>query len=396
MPINMANDLIENSLKKLAVFQKKHAIFILILTLILSVFLTVQMTKISMQANLDESMPRLNIDDVRDKVSDKFGAQEVILILVQLNKDSNERDSPTDIRDPEIIKFMTNLKEKLIEEDSINQVSSMGDVFSYTGIPSDLETSKKILSSAGINSLFNNDYSATLMYITCDLGSGEGGIRTINIAVQNDIDVSGLPPGVKATLTGTPSMMDTILTLLEHDAIYTLLLAAGIILILLIVTQSSFTKGIIVFLPLTLGIIWTLGTMALLGVQLSIATVGIGAMILGLAVEYGVFLVQRYHEERENQTQEEALKSALAGVGFSILGSGLTAIVGFLSLMISSAPMLQELGFSLGLGIGFCLAITIFVTPSFIILEENFEKWFTEFNHRRHSEKLKKHGRKKW
>ncbi|MFA7708371.1 MAG: efflux RND transporter permease subunit, partial [Candidatus Pacearchaeota archaeon] len=364
--------------------------------LIISGFLLVQMTKISMQSNLEEAMPRLSQDDVSDRVSDKFGAQDAVLILVQMDKDSNEQNAPKDIRDPEVVEFLIKLENRLSEEDSIDEIMSMGTIFKQIEIPEDLETSKIILKNARVDSLFNNDYTATLIYITCDLGTGEKGVKEINNAAQEAIKISGLPPGIKATVTGTPSMRDTILTLLEHDAIITLLLASAIIFILLIVTQKSFTKGIIVFLPLTLGIIWTLGTMAMFGIQLSIATVGIGAMILGLAVEYGVFMVQRYHEEREDKNQEDALKIAVSGVGFSILGSGLTTIVGFLALTISVAPMLGDLGFSLALGIGFCLGITIFITPSFIILEENLEKWLTEYNHKKHSKKLKKHKEKQW
>lgn len=392
----MESNFIERFLTKLAVFHKKNAMVILVLTILISGFLAFQMTKISMQSDLTAAMPRLEMDDVSDRVADKFGSQDVIIILVELDKNSNEEGAPVDIRDPEVIKFMINLEDRLSKEDSIDKVTSMGTVFKQTGIPTNIETSRLILSSAGADSLFNKDYSATLMYITCDLGSGEDGVKQINAAAQKDIEISGLPPGVKATVTGTPPMRDMILTLMEHDAIFTLLLAAGIIFILLIVTQRSFTKGIIVFLPLILGIVWTLGTMTLFGIELSIATVGIGAMILGLAVEYGVFMVQRYHEERENKTQEEALKTAVSGVGFSILGSGLTTIVGFLALTISIAPMLGDLGFSLALGITFCLGITILITPSFIILEENLEKWLTHKSHKRQTEKIKRHQMKKW
>jgi len=392
----MESNFIERFLVKIAVFQKKNALLVLVLTLIITGFLAFQMTKISMQSNLDESMPRVSIDDVSDRVNDKFGSQDVVLILVQLDKDSSEAGAPVDIRDPEVIKFMVKLEDRLSKENSIGQVTSMGTIFKQTGVPKDIETSKLIISRAGAESLFNRDYSATLMYITCDLGSGENGVKAINLAAQKDIEVSGLPPGVKATVTGTPSMRDMILTSMAHDAIFTILVAAAIILILLVVAQKSFTKGIIVFLPLILGIVWTLGTMALIGIKLSIGTVGIGAMILGLAVEYGIFLVHRYHEEREDKNQEDALKAALGGVGFSIIGSGLATIVGFLALTISVAPVLGDLGSSIALGLAFCLAITIFITPSFIILEENLEKWLTQKNHRKHSEKLKQHQKKKW
>jgi uncharacterized protein len=392
----MESKFLKEKLKSLAVFQKKHTIMILVIAMIITSINLYQMTKISMQSNLEEQMPKLDMDKVDDRIEDKFWAQDVILILVRLDKTSDEVTAPTDIRDPRVIDFMVNLGKRLSEEKSIDQVVSMGTVFEKTGVPDDLDTAKEILSKAGMEDLFNRDYSATLIYITCDLGTGEETLKELNSLAQEDIEISGIPPGVKATITGTPPMRDMILNLLQHDALYTLAIAAVLILVLLALSQGSFAKGIIVFIPLAMGIIWTLGIMASFGIQLSIATVGIGAMILGLAVEFGIFLVERYFEEREKYDQEETLKVTVSEVGYSIIGTGTAATIGFLALVISIAPMLGELGFSLALGIFLCLIVNLLITPAFIIAEENFEKWFTEYRHKRHSEKLIMHNNKKW
>jgi len=76
------------------------------------------------------------------------------------------------------------------------------------------------------------------------------------------------------------------------------------------------------------------------------------------------------------------------------LGSGLTTIVGFLSLTLSIMPMLRDLGITLALGISFSLFIAIFANPAIIILEENFEKWITYRKHKKHSKKLEEQNNK--
>jgi len=147
--------------------------------------------------------------------------------------------------------------------------------------------------------------------------------------------------------------------------------AAVIILILLILIKRSFTRGVLVFTPLVFGLTWTLGLMGWFNIPLSVATVGIGAMILGLGTEYGIFLVERYEEEREKgKNQKDALITALPSVGSGIIGSGTTTIVGFLALLLASMPMIQHLGETLALGIFCILFATIVISPALILLEE--------------------------
>jgi hypothetical protein len=190
---------------------------------------------------------------------------------------------------------------------------------------------------------------------------------------------SEMPEGVKIEITGTPSMMNLVFTLLISDAIKTIIIGAVLIFIMLILMQGSFTKSIIVFLPLMLSIFWTLGTMGWMNIPISIATAGIGAMVLGLGVEYGVFLLSRYQEEREKKIpQLESMENALSNIGSAIIGSGFATIVGFLALMISVMPLLKDLGFSLALGIFYCLAVTLLITPSFILFEERFVEWLNK------------------
>jgi predicted RND superfamily exporter protein len=86
-----------------------------------------------------------------------------------------------------------------------------------------------------------------------------------------------------------------------------------------------------------------LGIMGQLNLPLSIATVGVSAMILGLGTEYGIFLLERYQEEREkDKSIKESMKIALPAVGSGIIGSGATTIAGFLALTISVMPMLKK------------------------------------------------------
>jgi len=390
-------DFLESGLKKLAYFQKKYAIMIFILVLLITAFLSVGLTKIAVESDIEKGMPQdLPIFKIDKKISDKFGGQDIILVVVQLDYDSDVSNVPIDIRDPKIMKFLTELEKNLQDEDMIDSVQSVGSIFNQFGEPQSLEQVKSVLEMVpDSNMFFNKDYSITLLIISSDIGSSEEKVKELNDLILENIEHSQKPAGIKTSITGIYPMMATLMELIVHDAVFTLLIAAIIIFILLIVMEKSFTKAILIFFPLILGIIWTLGTMGWLNIKLSIATVSIGAMILGLGVEYGTFLVTRYKEERKSKDQLNSLQIAVSGVGSSIIGSGLTTIVGFLALTLSIMPMMRDLGLTLALGIGFCLIIAVFANPSMIILEENFEKWLIYYKHKKNSKKINENNSKK-
>ena len=380
---------------RLSEFQFKYAKEILIFIIVLTLFLAFGITKISMQSNLDEMMPQdLEVYQISDKIKDNFGGQDVSLILLKI--EGSEKNGVYDIRDPRVLEFLVDLQDSLKNENLIESIQSIGMGFSKDSIPKSLKESQEIFNNIPEYSpFFNKDYSATMVMISSDLGGGEEKIREIENLINEKISEISNPENVKIYITGTPQIRSMILDLLASDAIFTLVIASIVIFLLLNIMERSLNKAILIFTPLVLGIIWTLGTMGWLGIQLSIATVGIGAMILGLGVEYGVFIVSRYKEERIKKSSKESLQIAVKEVGSSILGSGTTTIVGFLALTISIMPVLRDLGLSLAIGIAFSLFAAVFVNPALIVLEERLSEWRFIRNINKTNTKIKQYNLEK-
>ncbi len=361
---------LEGLLYRMAKIQYKHHLIIVAISLIITLFMVVGASKVYMESDFDKFMPtQLEVFQNRDKVNERFGGADLILVVVELDHGRDIKGIPKDIRDPKVINMLVDLQEQLDAETKIDRVMSAG-LFFHKEVPRTLEGVKTILrSKPGSDGMFNKDYSITLLYAFTSVGGGEKAVKDMTGLIQDNIDSVSKPPGVKMTITGGPPIRDTLLKILWSDAVYTILLAAGVILILLIILQKSIYKGVLVFIPLALGLTWTLGGMGYMDIPLSIATVAIGAMILGLGVEYGIFIVERYMEEREgkDKSMEHSITHSVSKVGGAILGSGITTIVGFGTLTLALMPMLQDLGKTLALGIASCLVVAIFVNPAFII-----------------------------
>lgn len=392
--------LIEKILGKLADIQSRHYKIMFVITLIVTMILASGLTKLEIQTDINKEMPQdLPVFKLGNKISDIFGGQDIILVLVRLDPESNIQSAPKDIRDPRVIQSLIDLEDLLADESSIDKIQSIGTIFNtMDGVPSTLDDVRTNLSDIPDSAMFfNKDYTATLLYAYTSVGTSEEKTMAVTDSINDYIEQVSKPPGIKLSVTGILPMRIVILDLLVHDAGFTIMVAALIILGLLIIMQGSFSKAILVFIPLSMGLIWTIGAMGWLNIPISIATVGLGAMILGLGVEYGVFIVARYNEERDKGiTQRESLLATVPSVGYAIFGSATTTMAGFLALLASTMPMMQHLGFSLALGIFFSMTAAVVANPPLILIGEKLSYNRTHKKHRKYTQKLEKHKRRTW
>jgi uncharacterized protein len=360
-------------LEELAKIQYDHAAKIALIAIIITLIISVGMLNIRMQTDFNKEMPQdLDVIELQNSVKEKFGGNDVVLVLIQLDKEKYYSNSPTDIRDPEVVNSLISLEDLIYEDNKVTSIQSVGTVFNQIGfVPNTTAGISQILSNIEQTSaLFNKDYSATMMIVSVDLKQ-EKDIEEFIKDLKEKIDAVNKPSGVKISITGNPPIRSTMMKLLQEDLYFTTILAAFLIFILILIFKRSLSEAILIFTPMIFGLIWMLGLMGWQDIPLSITTVGVSAMILGLGTEYGIFLLERFQEERKKGLHvKESMIIALPSVGSGIIGSGTTTIAGFLALMATTLPMIQNLGKILALGITCILIATIVVAPVFVILEE--------------------------
>lgn len=388
---------LQRALKSLASFQYKYTYGVLIFFIIISAILFSGISNLSFESDMMKEMPQeLPIFKLNDRVSSSFGGQDVILVLFEIDDSLSIQNGVTDIRDPLVIKHLYDLETILRSKSDVESVSSLG--YFFSSIIEDDSLSKESVDSffqdvPAASGFVSDDYTATILMIKADVGSDEVALAAIEKTISDSLASVQSVPGLKSTVTGSPSLMQTMMSLLKSDSLMTLILAALVIFVFLIFMEKSITKAFLVFIPLMFGVFWTIGFMGWIDLKISIATAGLGAMLLGLAVEYGVFIVTRYYEERKKGvSQQEAMERALPSVGSAMIGSSLTTIAGFLALTLSIIPMMQHLGQSLAIGIGFCLIAAVGFSPIIILLEERLEhhitkKRFVSYEKKHHSHK---------
>lgn len=118
--------------------------------------------------------------------------------------------------------------------------------------------------------------------------------------------------------------------------------------------------------PLLIGIVWMLGGMVALGIDLNFYNVFVSTMIIGIGVDYGIHMIHRYRECRG--AGPEAVARGLRETGKAIALAAISTVVGFGSLTLSHFPGLRSTGAVAILGALATVVVALTVVPAFLQL----------------------------
>ncbi|MFI5028353.1 MAG: MMPL family transporter, partial [Solirubrobacterales bacterium] len=222
--------------------------------------------------------------------------------------------------------------------------------------------------------LFPNDHSAQIVLrLRPDLSESERhrALQQIHAAVFDTTPRKGCGRGGSAApcfalqgghyvLSGVPVVVDGLARALKNALLVLLAVAVALMaLVLLLVFRSRLR-----LLPLALALATaalTFGLFDLAGGSLTMASIAVLPILIGLAVDYAIQLQARFDEAiAAGESGSAAAASAAARGGPAIGTACLATGAGFLALLLSPTPMVRTFGLLLVLGvaIGFCLALT--------------------------------------
>lgn len=261
-------------------------------------------------------------------------------------------------------KDVEKLKEKVEEVKGVNEVIWINDAL-------DISVPIEILPSSVKDMLFSDN--STLMIVK--LSETDADIDTQE-AVQEIRDITGK----QAFLSGVAGVIKDTKDLADKEAPIYILIAVIISLVILALTMESFLTPIIFLLSIGIAIIYNMGTNIWFG-EISYITKALSAVLqLGVTMDYSIFLLHRYDEERLIQKDNtSAMASAIEKTIGSIAGSSLTTIAGFLALCVMKLALGKDIGLVMVKGVVFGLICTVTVLPSLILV---FDKAIHKFKHK--------------
>lgn len=161
-----------------------------------------------------------------------------------------------------------------------------------------------------------------------------------------------------ADFIGYPMVQDHLERKMKSDFQASTVLASVIILVILTV-GLGWRWALLGIIPVGLGFLWMLGAMRLSGLNFNFANIFISSLLIGNGVDYAVYLVHGFLEDRH-------VGIAWKKTAAPILGSALTTMVSFGSLLFATTPGLRAFGQSALYGIGFTTLFTLIFLPALL------------------------------
>ena len=131
--------------------------------------------------------------------------------------------------------------------------------------------------------------------------------------------------------------------------------------------QQGLTRGLVSWMPLMMVVVWVYGLMGFTGYQINPQTVTIGALALGLGVDYAVHFATRLEEEAELAPHAEIsewVAKTTATTGRAMGGAALTTAGGFAVLNLSALLPLRLFGQAFVVAIGLALLSSLLILPA--------------------------------
>lgn len=175
---------------------------------------------------------------------------------------------------------------------------------------------------------------------------------------------AALELGPDVSLTGTNLLNQRVRQVVRRDAWMAGLLGLALVALLLFVDFRTLRHTVLALVPLAVGIVWMLGAMAMLGMELNFMNIFVTTMIIGIGVDYGLHVVHRYRETAG--LGAEATRRGLVETGNAIVVAALSTVAGFGSLVFSHYPGLRSVGLVAILGAVFTALVAITVLPAFL------------------------------
>jgi predicted RND superfamily exporter protein len=198
----------------------------------------------------------------------------------------------------------------------------------------------------------------TLVSLERDLDDRSVRTQTIDALRTVLADVPG------ATLTGLTVVSYEAESVVRRDLPLMMSVGVGAVLLYLLLHFRSVRDTALVVLPTAFSIVVLMAVMRLGGLKLNLVNLVAAPLLIGINIDYGIFLVSLARSARERGASTDELMHDIGTSCHAVLVCALTTILGFGSLVFMAIPAVRSLGIAVSVGVIASLIATVaFLAP---------------------------------
>lgn len=241
---------------------------------------------------------------------------------------------------------------------SIVPISPVKEGETWTEESAEIFKTRLMNDSIAKNYLYSDDGSTIMIYYQA---------RGLNKQSISELDtiVNPLRQYGRVALNGGGLITEAVTSYLNRDLILLVLLC---FIVILAIFYLSFRSGRAVLVPSLIsitGLIWTLGTMALLNIDLTIVTILTPCLVLTLGSSYSIHMISEYFEAWA-QNDQQSIDKHFSKISKTIFFAMLTTVAGFLALLTCSTSLFKEFGITISFGIAYCWFLSFTLLPAIL------------------------------
>tara|TARA_Y100000590_G_scaffold172578_1_gene197376 strand:+ start:1044 stop:3842 length:2799 start_codon:yes stop_codon:yes gene_type:complete len=264
--------------------------------------------------------------------------------------------------------------------DNSKQLESFFRLAPLIGVP--INEEEFLIPPTSIQTFLRFDEQSNVYFMRQQVGiPGTGNFETIIAAYEQlneDIDVfTNIENEILFDygITGSPFIRESQTSAATDSLRRSIPVAAiGALILLLVVTRSIFYSLVTVF-PLLLIVVWLYAIMYAFGFGLNFVTATIGAVSIGVGLDFSIHMTERFKQELKlQQNEKDAMKVSMRGTGLALLGAGASSISGFVILSFAPMPLFATYGILSAFMITFAMFASVLIVPSLLLIVRRFEK----------------------
>ena len=366
-----------------------------IVIIIMITALTVFMAQKGREAKLSYSMAKLLPNDHQVSVDyndflNKYGSQNVLVIAVE--------DS--------LITTLSHLKKWDKVSESIKNINGIEQIISFSNLPilqkdadekkftvkkwfsEDIQTEEEFQKALAIyqsqpffKGLINSeDNKVTTLLITLDEEMIRSSKREILIfSIKALVDNYSTDFGVKAHYSGLPYIRTVDSVKVKNEISMFILFTLLITALILFLFFRSFKATISSIIVVIIGVIFSFGSIALMGYEISILMALVPPVLIVIGIPNCIFLINKFHSEfRLSKNKEDALSKMIQKIGNITLLTNVTTASGFAAFILTNSETLQEFGVIASLNILFIFLLSLFIIPIYFSFSSAPKKRHTQ------------------
>lgn len=190
--------------------------------------------------------------------------------------------------------------------------------------------------------------------------------------VKRSLNMVDFPAGTTVTATGEPAFM---IAMSEEitKSLGSMLALAFVLMVVALLMVFRHVRWCLLTIPVVLiGLVWTFGAMGILGFPMTMASMAVFPILIGLGADYAIQFHNRVEEElAKGECTERAIVETIKHTGPSVGIALVATALGFFALFISPVPMIQEFGKMSLVGVILCyLAAMLILVPLLYLLHK--------------------------